>query len=416
MSFDVETLGAILACSGGYSGNLSASKIVNTVSGSPAVIEDASNLPLERIDFYGETKLVPNLGDVTIPSPDHPLLIERTVINQVEVIGKNLLDTRGLKTVSSSGITFTPVYEDNELQYINVDGVWDDSSSYNNVRMKLGTWYPKDTGNYILSGMTYLGSTSFIGLDKNGNLGEYEKQATTSKEFTVDEDAEYYDVWLRIAAGTTVNNLKVYPMIRHAEIADPTYEPFQCQTVDLPDPITLNGINGIKDSTKLNRFETVVFDGTENWTWYKEQYLNLFMLADIRPYGNGLNSVLCTHFPYDSGDLLQGRNECRLRVASPTGTFYISSIKHSSVSAFKAWLAEQYANGTPVTLIYEVSEPTETTMSQANINAIKSAHTYKPNTVVTNNANALMDVHYVADRKSYIDKKFEALANAVLNQ
>lgn len=540
MSFDVETLGAILACNGGYSGNLSASKIVNTVIGSPAIVEDASNLPLEGIDFYGETKLVPTpgknllkntadslvqnginftvnsdgsiaangtntslvdvayieinrtvalkkgsylvstgnsnasrstfgiyiwnvndysevyyvydsdvqidvteetttyrvlyfvalgattsnetvypmirevsitdstyepyLGDVTIPSPDHPLLIERTVINQVKVTGKNLFAfektaidvTSELRALVDQRLIFTKI-DDNSIKcnytggnygtgYVEingVDGTKDYSFSFVNKENSLG-YTPRIEKDIDKSTSTKLVLIIYSGCGNN----------------IISSDNYFVLSNIQVELGTTVT----------------PYEPFQCQTIDLPDPIILNGIDAVKDSTKSKRFETVVFDGTENWTWYSEQHPNLFMLADIRPYGNGLNSVLCTHFPYNSGDLLQERNECRLRVASPTGTFYISSIEHSSVAAFKAWLAEQYANGTPVTLIYELTEPEYVEQSQANINAIKSAHTYKPNTVITNNAGALMDVHYVADRKSYMDKKFEALAKAVLNQ
>lgn len=41
-------------------------------------------------------------------------------------------------------------------------------------------------------------------------------------------------------------------------------------------------------------------------------------------------------------------------------------------------------------------------------------HTYKPNTTITNDVGAIMEVEYVADTKAYIDNKFTELQNAIL--
>lgn len=530
--------------------SIDALKIVPTASGSQVYIFDASNMNNEGIDFFGESK-------------------------QRQTTGKNELNASGLTTQTTAEITFTPVYDEIILlEYINVNGTWDSSNTATNTRYKIGTWYPKTKGKYILSGMTNIGDGSFLCLDKNGGGGDYEAVATTSNEFTVAEDAEYYDVWLRIANGTSVSNLKVYPMIRLASVTDATYEPYtggkaspspdypqpiestvvervdvlrknfldcsgfstitksgvtctpvykngllqyvnvngtstehtyfvllggnkdrerflgkevilsgcpsgasgyymqcfhydknnnavdygsgakftftndtddfnvsiiiqsgvtmnnvkfypmlrdsaftdatyepyQSQTVNLSAPIELNGIGGVRDTDKLKKFGVVVLDGTESWWKYGDNYPHLFK-TDIQPLANGLKSVLCSHFPHDKGSLTGGLDGCRFSNEEISSVFYISSSKHTDVSAFKSWLASN-----PVTLVYELAEPIETALPQADIDAIKNLHTYKPNTVVMNDADAEMDVHYVADAKTYIDKKFEALASAIVNQ
>lgn len=44
--------------------------------------------------------------------------------------GKNLLNSLGLTTQTINGVTFTPVYENNSLQYININGTATDRADY----------------------------------------------------------------------------------------------------------------------------------------------------------------------------------------------------------------------------------------------------------------------------------------------
>lgn len=57
-------------------------------------------------------------------------------------------------------------------------------------------------------------------------------------------------------------------------------------------------------------------------------------------------------------------------------------------------------------------EPTFEPLPPETIEAYKALHTYYPTTVVTNNANADMQLDYVADTKLYIDKKIKELVTA----
>lgn len=66
----------------------------------------------------------------------------------------------------------------------------------------------------------------------------------------------------------------------------------------------------------------------------------------------------------------------------------------------------------PVAIAGQLNTPIETDLPPETIEAYKALHTYYPTTVVTNNANADMQLDYVADTKLYIDKKIKELVTA----
>lgn len=65
-------------------------------------------------------------------------------------------------------------------------------------------------------------------------------------------------------------------------------------------------------------------------------------------------------------------------------------------------------------VVYALPKPVETPLDQKTLAAYAALHTYKPYTVVSNNAGAGMLVEYVADTKTYIDNRITELRNAVI--
>lgn len=61
----------------------------------------------------------------------------------------------------------------------------------------------------------------------------------------------------------------------------------------------------------------------------------------------------------------------------------------------------------PVAIAGQLNTPIETDLTPEEIKAYKQLHTYYPTTVVTNSANADMQLDYVADTQLYIDKKIK---------
>jgi hypothetical protein len=59
--------------------------------------------------------------------------------------------------------------------------------------------------------------------------------------------------------------------------------------------------------------------------------------------------------------------------------------------------------------------PIETPITEEQIEAFRRLKTNYPNTVVTTDSDAGVEVSYTADTKLYIDKKFAELSAAILN-
>ena len=100
-----------------------------------------------------------------------------------------------------------------------------------------------------------------------------------------------------------------------------------------------------------------VFDGTETFST-STAYGKAFLInAASSAWGAGrTGSVLCTHFlglPQTTSS--QANNTCFFNL---TGHFYFRVADNSDTAAFKAWLAEQYAAGTPVIVVYPLAEET----------------------------------------------------------
>lgn len=60
---------------------------------------------------------------------------------------------------------------------------------------------------------------------------------------------------------------------------------------------------------------------------------------------------------------------------------------------------------TGVTVLFALAAPIETPLTDAEINAFRALHSNKPVTTILNDAGAYMAVEYVADTKTYIDRK-----------
>ncbi len=69
----------------------------------------------------------------------------------------------------------------------------------------------------------------------------------------------------------------------------------------------------------------------------------------------------------------------------------------------KAWLAEQNAAGTPLTIFYALATPIETPLSEEELAAYAALQTSRGITTISNDADAYMDIAYVMDAKKYID-------------
>lgn len=81
----------------------------------------------------------------------------------------------------------------------------------------------------------------------------------------------------------------------------------------------------------------------------------------------------------------------------------------NNLSNWKAHLASN-----PLVVMTYLDAPIETDLTEAQIQAYKSLTTFKPTSIISNDANAQMEVEYACDTKTYIDNKLQEIAQALV--
>ena len=145
------------------------------------------------------------------------------------------------------------------------------------------------------------------------------------------------------------------------------YEPYTGATVTLPTLEPLYGDGTVSDEydaatgIETRHWKRVELKGTESWVAYTTnaaQYTYRIITTDRV---SGYQTSVCSHFRHklscwDAGTGVPGdyseHNE------NFKSIFFVSS--EPTVEAWKSWLAEQYAAGTPVTVVYQLAEPVVT--------------------------------------------------------
>ena len=102
-----------------------------------------------------------------------------------------------------------------------------------------------------------------------------------------------------------------------------------------------------------NKRKTIVFDGTEDWQLmsYQSKYYFRLSISDIKASNEGL----CSHLSFieSSLSIINYENSIRITDGCIDISFDFASM---TIDTFKSILAEQYANGTPITLEYGLAE------------------------------------------------------------
>ena len=221
-----------------------------------------------------------------------------------------------------------------------------------------------------------------------GGFGFMEVKAGGSAVLTNNGTTNVFSYGLvRVAAGATVS-ATVYPMFNEGDVALP-YEPYFTglrnakvtsvksvgvnveSRIDIPEEVQAlegygAGVSNARYGTIMNVLDlekkkfhrwvkTHVYTGDENWTqghsdgtsW--RYYTNAFILAgssDDRP-------GVCTHLPM-LDNLPQHTDAVGVCIGfeNPFVYFALNKEEFPDVASVKAWMAEEYAKGTPVTVTY----------------------------------------------------------------
>ena len=121
-------------------------------------------------------------------------------------------------------------------------------------------------------------------------------------------------------------------------------------------PVYLGEVQSTRQIQKL------VLTGQENWTYDATYTRFVITISGITRYGTRDTPFYCTHYQVisDGRPIADVPNNATYLVATvtDTATLNIKTDSYTSADDFKAFLSNQYANGTPVTVYYVLATAT----------------------------------------------------------
>ena len=175
-----------------------------------------------------------------------------------------------------------------------------------------------------------------------------------------------------------------------------------------------NGQQYICDEIDFSRGKNVqrvwkcVFDGSsdEKWAYDNKQRARMILNnGNLGTYDQRDIASMCSNLLWNSNVYLDSNRENGYLINN--NTFFVRVAENLAINTepdFRAWLASN-----PITLQYVLATPIETDLSEAQIQAYKSLTTFKPTSIISNDANAWMNVEYACDTKTWVTNKINTL-------
>lgn len=209
-----------------------------------------------------------------------------------------------------------------------------------------------------------------------------------------------------LKVGETID-ITIYPQVVIGTTAPTTYTPYTGQTATLTLPRTIYG--GTVDAVTGEGQETwklLTLDGTESWnTWGISAHnpaATGFYTYDINDYDHINVKGICSHLPATDKDVWGGR-DVGIGFATVGMSYYFMYCVPNSllpdisagheVASLKAYLAAQYAAGTPVQIAYKLATPEPFTATGAQpipaLNGVNTVLTDADSVTVTGRADPI---------------------------
>lgn len=186
-----------------------------------------------------------------------------------------------------------------------------------------------------------------------------------------------------------------------------------------------------KDDGIHHKRKQIELNGTENWfvgSITSLRYSIRLGLQDIKLKTTNLTTgILSNCFLPDGSSENSTGYEDKFTFRQANGSknlwffvpknFFTATTSNEILQEWKTYLAQQKTAGTPVIAEYETEEETieaYTEEQQEEYNQLQNAKTYKTVTNVFTD-NAEIEMSYIADTKTYVDNKYNALAEQILN-
>lgn len=400
LSFALKTLDNTLLI---YSTNVIQKSYVSTYSGNTCMyLKVTSGYTLNNLTVYPMlvkgTEITEYEPYGAMPSIDYPSPINSITNVDYKATGKNIFDGEmELGSINWANGEFE--FNENCIR------------SKNYIEVIPGQYYAfSNSRNYTHNVYSYDKNKQFISAESVANNTSYK----------IPVNAKY--IRFRTTQGTIENNLDTLFQIEKGS-AVTAFEAYKKKTsaIILPEGVELcslpNGVVDCVDSTGIinKKIGKMVLDGTGNYGsfpgymgegycyWYEDAR---FKIKNVT--SSDYKHSLCTHFTNVYSVWAYDTSKIGTYSDHPTlpRKYFISD--KPTVEEFKTQLAELQP-----TLIFELAEETTQNLAETEKTKLQNLETFEGINNIT--TNAAISAVYNTDTKSYIDSKFNTLAQQLLN-
>ena len=312
-----------------------------THSGNPVVLGEGRVLSLDSI----RNSFAPVQAGSGDPSPDNIRPISGRTGVKLTRCGKNLVEhqyTPGY-TVTKNGVTFTV----NGDYSVTVNGTATEVTFFDFNSIGREDLISTDILNAMGSTIVYNG---------------FEIRDITVQPYPSDHTTRLY---LVIPSGKVVDTT-YYPTIVYGSTVTP-YEPYHGNTFTADFGQTVYGgtLDWAAGVLAVDR-GILTMDGTEDIAVSNDSPNKMFVCRTLRN-GNitdwtdigSTAQIVCSHFTNSTAEIVYGVNHVNIPglIAQKNRDFWFTRSNYASLDEFKAYLAAQYAAGTPVQVCYRLAEP-----------------------------------------------------------
>ena len=158
----------------------------------------------------------------------------------------------------------------------------------------------------------------------------------------------------------------------------------------------------------IQRVWRAELDGSKDENWLAYSGAKGWMCSNGLPENMSGRNGFCNEKKVGtvSEDKVQfgGRPIADSYIFYPNSKYFDTSLSDYGLSNWKAHLAE-----CPLKVMTYLNTPIETDLTEAQIQAYKSLTTFKPTSIISNDANAQMNVEYACDTKTWVTNKINTL-------
>lgn len=364
---------------------------------------------LQNVQLFGESV------QETEPSVDNPSPINSITNVDYKIIGKNMAPAN-VETKTISGVS---VKNNNDGTYT-LNGTTTGERSFGfyakseeqKVNLKEGKTYKLVVKEF--SGSKTAGSsvTSAVRKDTGELVYNYITQGSPVVTATYNSTVEFINLYVS-GAGVVFDNYRLGIMlIEQGENEEFEAYKEKTTTITLPQGVELCGKDNFQDSIDSNgvitkKLRILKFDGTENWI-FNNTYncFSLYMNGEVInkkffPISNYFVEKAVANLQTEYG--MYSRWSGHLFIGFPNAT----------LEEFKSWLVEKNAEGEPLEILIQSENPSTYELNETEKLKLQNLETFEGINNIT--SNAPISAVYNTDTKSYIDSKFNTLAQQILN-